>query len=66
VLCIDAMQRSVPNIPDFPDAVRRYDKEKKIVWIDGLYERMKDCCAKGILPSEAGAEWAVRGRQITL
>ena len=66
VLCIDAMQRSVPNIPDFPDAVRRYDKEKKIVWIDGLYERMKDCCAKGILPSEAGAEWAVRGRQIIL
>ena len=64
VLAIDAIQRSVPEIPDFPDALRRYDEQKEVVWIDGLFELMNDCYRQGILPSEAGAGWAVKGKQI--
>jgi predicted dehydrogenase len=63
-LCIDAMHKSVPVIPDFPANVRRYDEEKEVLWIDGLFELMNSSYEQGILLSEAGADWAVKGKTI--
>jgi predicted dehydrogenase len=65
-LCIDGMHKSVPNIPDFPDIVRRYDDEKEVVWIDGLFELVNRSYEQGILLSEAGAEWGSKGEKIEL
>lgn len=65
-LCIDAMQNAVPEIPDFPDNLRRYDEEKEVVWIEGLFELMSNCYEEGILPSDTDTEWASKGEQITL
>lgn len=59
-LCIDAMHKSVPEIPDFPDYVRRYDDEKEVVWIDGLFELMNSSYEQGILPSEIDVKWAIK------
>jgi hypothetical protein len=65
-LCIDAMQNAVPEIPDFPHAIRRYDEEKEIVWVDGLFELMSKCYEEGILPSDTETEWASKGEKILL
>ncbi|HCS72929.1 MAG TPA: hypothetical protein DIW17_03530 [Clostridiales bacterium] len=54
------MQKSVPEIPDFPDNLRRYDEEKEVVWIEGLFELMDKCYEEGILLSETDTEWAVK------
>jgi predicted dehydrogenase len=63
-LCIDAMHQSVPIIPDFPESVRRYNGEKEIVWVDGLFELMNSSYEQGILLSEAGAGWGHKGKKI--
>lgn len=65
-LCIDAMHKSVPEIPDFPESVRRYDEEMEVVWIDGLFEILNYCYKNGTLPSKNGVEWASKGDLVTV
>ena len=65
-LCIDAMQKSVPVIPDFPASLRNYDEDREVVWIDGLFDIMDKCYRNRTLPSESGVKWASIGNPIQL
>ena len=65
-LCVNAMHDSVCEIGAFPsDLVRCQDGPEHLL-VAGLDEILLGCYAKGILPSEAGAEWATAGRTIDL
>ncbi|TDQ38317.1 Gfo/Idh/MocA family protein [Aureibacillus halotolerans] len=61
VNCIRAMHESVPVIPNFPEDVTAFDEEKKLNWVPGLEETLKECYTKGVLPHELGVSWAKVG-----
>ena len=61
-LCIEAFHCSMPHISDFPQALRRYDDESEVTWVDGLFEALSNCFDKAALPSESGYEWASSGK----
>lgn len=68
-VCVNGMQESVPEIPDFPDELVRSepvgdDDERR--WVDRLVETLLGCYAAWRLPSEAGVSWASKGSKIDL
>jgi predicted dehydrogenase len=67
-LCVNGMQDSMPEIKDFPEALRRIAGEGQgsRVWVDGLGEALEECYEKNALPSELGFAWSVPGRRIEL
>jgi len=65
-LCVNAMHDSTCGISTFPSIfVRRQDGPERL-FVAGLDDILLGCYAKGILPSEAGAQWAVAGRTVEL
>lgn len=65
-LCMNGMQESVSAIIDFPDVLVDSDPDHKRKWVKDLHRDLADCYRKGILPSEAGLEWACRGNAVNL
>jgi predicted dehydrogenase len=65
-LCMNGMQESVDAILDFPDSKIHYDRECKRRWVKNLLEELENCYKKGLLPSEAGLDWARSGKPVNL
>lgn len=66
LLCINAMQESVPEIVDFPRSIVKFDEEQKLVWVEGLSNTFRTCFESGKLPGEIGVPWAKTGNRICL
>lgn len=66
-ICINSMQES-SDITVFPeDIVRRGEtfwNHEKGCYVKGLFEQLKICYDKALLPSENGLDWAKAGKQI--
>jgi len=67
-LCVNGMQDSMPEIREFPQAVRRVKEENgsRRIWVEGLDEAFEACYAANALPSELGFPWSARGRLVKL
>lgn len=65
-LCMNGMQESAPAILDFPEDKVVSDPEHNRKWARGLLQDLEDCYQKGILPSEAGLDWACSGELVDL
>jgi predicted dehydrogenase len=64
-VCVNGIQDSVGDIPDLSRSHSR-EGEGGRLWIEGLSEAFQDAFRKGVLPSEAGAAWAKRGKTVDL
>ena len=67
-LCVNGMQDSMPEIREFPEALRRAAEEDgtRRVWVDGLDEALEECYARNALPSELGFAWSAKPRRVEL
>jgi predicted dehydrogenase len=67
-LCVNGMQDSMPEIRDFPEAMRHAleDNEIRRIWVEGLDEAFEACYAANALPSELGFAWSAKGRLVNL
>jgi len=65
-LCIQAIHASVPEPAEFPESVRRYDRDRRLVWVEGLSDVLNRCYEEWALPGELGVFWARRGEVIDL
>jgi len=67
-LCVNGLQDSVPDIPAFPPALVRCerDADDQRICVEGLDEIYDASYAAGVLPSEQGVAWAHKGRRIML
>lgn len=63
VICINAAQESI-NPVVFPSNIVKREEEKKLTWVEGLAETLKECYAAGKMPTELGADWAKLGKKI--
>lgn len=68
--CIDAMQRSMPEIGVFPEEIVRrgavLSNGETGNYVEGLGDQLRQCYEQGTLPAEAGFAWAKTGREIRL
>jgi predicted dehydrogenase len=62
-ICVNAAQESMNPIVFPSDIVRRLE-EKRLTWVEGLAETLKECYATGKMPSELGVSWAKAGERI--
>ena len=65
-LCMNGMQESVPAITDFPDSKIDSDPDGNRIWVKNLLQELESCYNKGILPNEAGLDWARGGKTVKL
>jgi predicted dehydrogenase len=67
-LCVNGLYDSMREIVDIPPALIRVEGTGPTTRrrIEGLDAVMADCCARALLPSEAGVPWARRGKEIAL
>jgi len=67
-LCMNAMQESVPAVPDWPttEVCQEGPEGGRLTYIKGLDEALSQAYAAGRLPSEMGVSWAKRGEEIDL
>lgn len=67
-LCANGAQDSAGAPTDFPPALRRVNGEapRRLTWVAGLAQALRDCYAAGALPSELGIDWARAGRRVDL
>jgi predicted dehydrogenase len=68
VLCVNGMEDSMPEIREFPEAMRQVVVEEgsRRVSVEGLDEALEECYAKSSLPSELGFAWSAKGRPVNL
>jgi predicted dehydrogenase len=64
-VCVNGIQDSVGDITDLSRSHAHEGPDGRI-WIEGLSEAFQDAYRRGVLPSEAGTEWAVKGRTVYL
>ena len=66
LICTHGAQESVPDVQSLPERMTvRNEKEQR--WMaKGLDTVLFECYQKGILPSEAGYSWAVKGKTVQL
>jgi len=64
-VCVNGIQDSVGDITDLSRSHAHEGPDGRI-WIEGLSEAFQDAYRCGILPSEAGTEWAAKGRTVDL
>jgi predicted dehydrogenase len=62
-VCVNGIQDSMGDITDLPRSLARKTPDNR-VWIEGLSEAFKEAYQRGVLPSEAGTEWARRGKTV--
>jgi predicted dehydrogenase len=65
-LCMNGMQDSVSSIIDFSESRIHFDLEYKRRWVKNLRQELESCYKRGILPSEAGLDWASPGKSVNL
>ena len=67
-LCANGAQDSAGAPIDFPRELLRVKgtAPRRLVWVDGLAEVLRECYVAGVLPSEAGIAWARAGRLVEL
>lgn len=63
-ICVNAAQESMNPIISYPSSIIRRDEEKRLTWVEGLAETLKECYAAGKTPSELGVTWAKPGKKI--
>ncbi len=66
---IDGMQRSVPEVVEFPAAIGRVKTEADgdtLTYVDGLVDVLTTCYEENKLPHEVGVPWARKGQVVTL
>ncbi len=66
IICVNGIQESVSQINDFGRDIVRTDNSKQITYVEGLFEDMKHCYDKGMLPGELKMSWAKTGREINV
>ncbi|TBL80327.1 Gfo/Idh/MocA family protein [Paenibacillus thalictri] len=64
VQCMSGMLESAGEASTFPEELMRKDQERRLLWVDGLDKTLLACYENGVLPSEAGALWAVKGNLV--
>ena len=67
-LCANGAQDSAGAPVDFPRELVHVQGEspRRLTWVAGLGETLRQCYAAGRLPSEAGGGWARAGRRVDL
>jgi predicted dehydrogenase len=65
-LCMNGIQESVPAIIVFPDSLIDSDPDSNRKWVKNLLQELESCYKRGILPYEAGLEWARIGKPVNL
>jgi predicted dehydrogenase len=68
-LCVNGMQDSMPEIRDFPGAMRRAEESpggSRTVWVEGLDEALAASFEANALPCELGLAWSAKGRRVEL
>lgn len=65
-ITINAAQKSMEDIIDFPSNIIKIDDEKNLVWVEGLEQVLKDSYIQGRLPSDMGVPWARKGKKICI
>jgi predicted dehydrogenase len=65
-LCMNGIQESAPAIIDLPGSKINSDPESNRMWVNNLLQELESCYKRGILPSEAGLDWARGGKPVTL
>jgi predicted dehydrogenase len=68
-LCVDAAQKSMPEITMFPDDLVQHQRsgDDCLITVNGLEEILVQCYTVGLLPSELGGiGWARSGRVIDM
>ena len=66
LLCIHATQKSMPEIENFPADLIKADTQRKLVWVDSLFEVLGTCYQNASLPSSSGIPWAKCGKEIDM
>jgi predicted dehydrogenase len=64
-LCIDAIQRSVPDIPAFPKKMV-HTGDNGVVYAEGVARTLWECYEASLLPSERAVPWAKAGLKYSL
>ena len=65
-LCMNGVHESIGEIPSVSSTLRRRSVQPDRYWIDGLDGDLRRCYERGVLPSEAGVSWVIKGRTIDL
>jgi predicted dehydrogenase len=66
IICINGMQKSVPEIVNFPASLIKTEGDPELVWVEGLKELLLDCYDNWTLPSDKEIPWAKVGKKIKL
>jgi predicted dehydrogenase len=67
-LCVNGAQDSCGEITVFPPPLIHVtgSAPRRLVWVEGLAEDLRQCYDTSLLPSELGMRWARAGRKIDL
>jgi predicted dehydrogenase len=65
-LCMNGIQESASAIMDFPESKIDSDPDSNRKWAINLLQELESCYKRGILPSEAGLDWAECGQTVNL
>lgn len=67
-VCANGAQDAAGAPTDFSPELRRVNGKapRRLTWVVGLAEKLRDCYDAGALPSELGADWAASGRGVDL
>jgi predicted dehydrogenase len=66
ICCIDAMQKSVPDILQFPTELVKKSGNPVLTYVEGLDKAFIKCYDSWKLPSEGGVLWAAAGKTIMI
>ena len=68
VLCVNAMQESMPEITVFPDLMIRSRRgpDNRWVSVEGLEKALIGCFERSAMPNEIGLPWSVRANRVDL
>ena len=65
-LCMNGVHETISEIPTVSSTLRRRSVQPDRYLIDGLDGDLRRCYERGVLPSEAGVSWAIKGQTIDL
>lgn len=64
--CMDAVHRALPEVPVFPEDWVVRDAVQRMTFVKGLAGMCNRCYDEWRLPSEAGATWAYKAKDVTV
>jgi predicted dehydrogenase len=67
-ICANGAQDSTGSPHEFPRELLRVNgpPPRRVTWVAGLAQALRDCYDAGALPSELGIDWARAGRRVDL